>query len=134
MQMRAVFLASLLVGVCGTSVFFPIVKAAPPAMGPGINSPKDLTDTGEKATRRKPLPRYFGQLGMSDQQRSDLYAVQDVYENRIKKLQAELKELVNERNDKLENLLTSGQKQRLQELRANAQQTAKQKKALEGKK
>jgi len=134
MRMRAVLLASLLVGVCGTSVFFPLVQADSPAVKPGIDASREQPDAEEKEERHKPLPRYFGQLGISDKQRIDLYAVQDVYESRIKKLQAELETLVSERNSKLENLLTSGQKQRLQELRENAQRAARQKKSVEGKK
>lgn len=77
--------------------------------------------------RRKPLPTHFGMLGVSDDQKEKLYALQDEYEVRMEKLREELRLLVRERDKKMEGLLTAGQKLRLKELRDQARQKAEEK-------
>ncbi|SFI28194.1 hypothetical protein [Planctomicrobium piriforme] len=81
----------------------------------------------ETSTRRKPLPTYFGMIGLNDGQRDQLYEMQDGYEVRIEKLREELKQLIKERDQKMETLLTSGQKIRLKELRNEAKANAQKK-------
>lgn len=70
--------------------------------------------------RRGPLPFYFGKLGVSETQREKLYDIQDSYEARLEELRKEMKRLLAERDEKMEELLTPGQKLRLQELKAEA--------------
>lgn len=81
----------------------------------------------KEEARHKPLPTYFGMLGVSDEQKEKLYAVQDEYETRLEKLREELKLMVRERDKKMESLLTAGQKLRLKELRDQARQKAEEK-------
>lgn len=115
MRFRSAAGSSLLVcAVLGSLVT--LVVAQPPA------TPSDPSTQ----PRRKPLPTYFGMLGVSDEQRAQLYDVQDSYEQRLEKLRNELKELVRERDRKMETLLTSGQKLRLKELREAARAKAEQ--------
>ncbi|WP_437204291.1 hypothetical protein [Planctomicrobium sp. SH664] len=68
--------------------------------------------------RKGPLPANFGKLGISDDQRTKIYAIQDVYDARIESLKKEIQKLEDERSQKIEQVLTAGQKQRLKELRA----------------
>ena len=74
----------------------------------------------DQAERHKPLPTYYGMIGVSDQQRTKLYAIQDSYEEKLEALRTQLKQLIRERDQKMETLLTPGQKLRLKELRAAA--------------
>lgn len=78
-------------------------------------------EKGSTKKPRGPLPTYFGQIGASDQQREELYKVQDEYEARLEALRQQLKALIAERDAKMESLLTPGQKLRLDELRQAAQ-------------
>ncbi|MCA8999333.1 MAG: hypothetical protein KDA80_20230 [Planctomycetaceae bacterium] len=81
---------------------------------------------GEKE-RRGPLPTYYGQIGVTDDQREKLYAVQDEYEVQLEALRQQLKKVVRERDQKMEELLTPGQQLRLKELREAAKARAERK-------
>jgi Spy/CpxP family protein refolding chaperone len=73
---------------------------------------------------RGPLPDYFGKLGVGDEQRGKLYAVDAEYAGRIEALHKQIAELEKERDARLEELLTPGQKLRLKELREEAARRA----------
>lgn len=74
--------------------------------------------------RRAPLPNYFGKIAVNDQQREQLYRIQDEYSTKIDALQQQIKALIQERDTKMEAVLTPGQKLRLAELREEARQRA----------
>lgn len=76
------------------------------------------------ADRQGPLPSYFGKIAVSDEQRVQLYKIQNDYEARIDELQRQVKALIQERDSKMEELLTPGQKLRLAELKAEAKARA----------
>jgi type II secretory pathway component HofQ len=83
--------------------------------------------------RRSPLPSLFGKIAVNDQQREQLYRIQDEYAAKIDALQQQIKALLAERDAKMEGVLTPGQKLRLAELREEARQrAAKQKEAGSG--
>ncbi len=81
-------------------------------------SPSKGTPEGAKKSRR--LPSGYGMLGLNDGQREQIYSMQASYQNQIEKLRAELAQLTQQRDDKIEAILTPGQKARLQEMRAEA--------------
>ncbi len=83
------------------------------------------SDSTAKAKRRRPLPSYFGKIGVGDEQRKKLYSVQDSYQGKLAALRKEMKALLAQRNTEMEALLTPGQKLRLQELKASAVKKAK---------
>jgi len=122
--------AALFVGItsfgCITFGISPWAHSKPPAETSRTTpseSPKESSkESGPKEPRAPRLPSYYGQIGISDKQRLDLQNVQVSYEARLEKLRNELKALVRERDEKLENLLTDGQKLRLQELRSAAKE------------
>lgn len=138
MLRRATFLLGLAGILCGIPWFEPAANADPSTEKPAVrkadtdskakppSSSKDAV--GPTRKRRPALPPYFGQLGVNDQQRLQMQNVQSSYEARLKKLREELKSLVVERDQKLENLLTDGQKLRLHELQEAARQKAAQRK------
>lgn len=96
------------------------------SVGALVAVPFTLTAQPEKKPavedRRSPLPNYFGKIAVSDEQREQLYGVQDAYGDKIEALQKQVKALIAERDQKMEELLTPGQKLRLQELRDEAKQ------------
>ncbi len=74
------------------------------------------------AARRKPLPTYFGKLGVSEKQRETLYEIRDRYDVKIAELQRQIDQLTAQRDADMEAALTQGQKLRLKELREEARQ------------
>lgn len=77
-------------------------------------------DSSEKSKRRKPLPFYFGKIGLDEDHREKLYTIQESYEAKLEKLRQEMKTLLAQRDAEMEATLTPGQKLRLQELQAEA--------------
>ena len=78
---------------------------------------------GTTAARKKPsgrLPRYFGKLGVSDEQRTKIYELQAKYAEQIEALEKELAALKDKRDGEIAGVLTAGQKTRLTELREAA--------------
>lgn len=121
-------------GVCLTSGIFarPLPgdqasnegKPAPTKTGDGNETKVGKQDekTGGKKNGKKSkqvkskyarLPRYFGQLELSDDQRSEVYAVQEELGRKIDELLRQLDELKLERDDQLKGLLTTSQKRKL---------------------
>lgn len=86
------------------------------------------SDAGKPAAaeRRAPLPNYFGKIAVNDMQRVQLYQIQDEYETQIDALQQQIRQLLNERDEKMESVLTPGQKLRLKELKEEARARAAQ--------
>ncbi|HWL07756.1 MAG TPA: hypothetical protein VNQ76_05105 [Planctomicrobium sp.] len=85
-------------------------------------------------TKSARLPAPFGKLGLSDEQRKQIYAVQGSYQDRIEKLKNELKQVSQERDQQIEAILTSGQKDRLKELESEAKAAKEAKKVAADKK
>jgi hypothetical protein len=113
-----------LINLCGIVLFLLAGSTLIPAA-----SPVSGETASDKPARRKPLPNYYGKIGVSDEQREKLYAVQDLYEVKLERLRKELKDTVQERDQKLELLLTESQRTRLQELREEAKKNAEAKAA-----
>ena len=61
------------------------------------------------------MPANWGKIGLSDDQKKKVYAVQDKYETEIKDLQKKLIELKAKQLTESEAVLTAAQKQLLQE-------------------
>jgi Spy/CpxP family protein refolding chaperone len=74
----------------------------------------------ESSRPRGRLPNHFGKLGISDEQRTRIYAIQADYDGRIDALLAQIEELVADRDNDIDAVLTEGQRARLRELRAEA--------------
>jgi Spy/CpxP family protein refolding chaperone len=83
---------------------------------PKSSASKGTSTAGESRPRRQ-LPYFFGKLGLNDGQREKIYDIQGSYQDRLDRLQAEIDQLIRERNKKTEAVLTPGQRMRLKELR-----------------
>lgn len=71
-----------------------------------------------RAIRR--LPRYYGRLNLDDNQRSDIYAIQEKYYAKIDELQKRLDALKVQRNVEIQEVLSPEQARRLADLVAAA--------------
>jgi len=71
------------------------------------------------------LPTYYGMLAVSDTQREQLYNILNNYDQQIEELQKKVKALLNERDNKMEALLSPGQRLRLKELKDEARKRSK---------
>jgi len=88
-------------------------------------APSTAVDTETEKPGRLPAP--FGMLGLSPRQREQILSVQGEFDPRIAQLKKEIQQLTAERQQKMEEHLTPGQKTRLAEIQAQAA-AAKQKK------
>lgn len=95
-----------------------------------VAQPGGKASEGEaKKPQRSPLPFYYGKIGVSDEQREQMYAVQDEYSAKAAPLIEQIRMLRVARDQKLEGLLTAGQKLRMKELREEAEKRSENKKA-----
>ena len=94
------------------------------AQGSGTSEEAAGTSRAE-TRRRRPLPAYYGKIGVTDEQREQLHAIQDRYHQQIDALQQQIRQLIRERDAEMEKLLTPGQKLRLQELRQEARERSR---------
>ncbi|MAG92366.1 MAG: hypothetical protein CMJ48_01245 [Planctomycetaceae bacterium] len=90
-------------------------------------SPKVATQTPEEAKSATPrkkargrLPNYYGQLGVSEQQRTKIYELQSGFSAQIAKLRDQISVLEKQRNTEVRNVLTEDQQKRYDELLAKA--------------
>ncbi len=72
----------------------------------------------EPAARRPRLPRYFGQLGVDEDQRKKIYSIQEKYDLQISKLLEELEALRSARDKQCLAVLSAAQQKELGELSA----------------
>ncbi|MER3416781.1 MAG: hypothetical protein C4297_11295 [Gemmataceae bacterium] len=63
------------------------------------------------------LPPNFGKLGLSEEQRQQIYKIQDDFDRKIEELQAQIKKLRADRDKAIEAVLTDTQRKVLEELR-----------------
>ena len=108
----AVAIAILLSAIALPSLISAQSRSEPGAQQPGASQ------ADEKPRGR--LPNHFGKLGVSDEQRERIYAIQANYDARIDDLLSQIEELVANRDSDISAVLTEGQRARLRELREEA--------------
>jgi hypothetical protein len=62
------------------------------------------------------LPQNWGKLGLSDQQKQEIYKIQGKYKAEIDKLEAKIKGLQDSRLKEMRTVLTADQKKKLEEI------------------
>ncbi len=67
---------------------------------------------------RRSLPQYWNKLGLSDEQKQQIYGVQAEYGIKIDALQKQIKDLQKKQREAMEKVLTEAQKTRLREIAA----------------
>ena len=72
----------------------------------------------DKITGR--LPNYYGKVGVSDEQRRQIYIIQNDYDEQIEPLLDEIEELRAERDTKVTAVLTDEQRAEVQRMRVEA--------------
>src|SRR5207237_2447847 len=70
----------------------------------------------DKKAKNRQLPQNYGKLGLSDDQKKKIYAIQDEYGPKIADLQKQIEELTKKRRDEMAALLTDDQKENLKKI------------------
>jgi len=76
----------------------------------------DRKDSGPRGRGR--LPPSWSKLGLTDEQKQQIYAVQDQYQTKIEGLEQQLRELRKQQRTDMGKILTPAQKARLREILA----------------
>jgi Spy/CpxP family protein refolding chaperone len=99
-------------------VLLPAALTALLVMGGGIvaQDKKDgkKDDAGPKA--KGFLPMNWGKIGLTDNQKQEIYTIQGKYNAEIDKLEAKIRELKGARDKEMKAVLTPEQKKRLEEI------------------
>lgn len=115
--------------------FASMVVVAGLALALGTQLPVESTVGQEKAAAqaapakvaKKPagrLPAQYGKLGLSDEQRYEIYSVQANYRKQIDELQKQIDSLKTKQSSEIEAVLTADQKKKLDELLDAAKKAA----------
>lgn len=92
------------------------------------------TEKGEKKGAKKEaksdnqLPANYGKIGLTDEQRKKIYAIQDAHEKELKELQKKLADLRAKMQGECEAVLTTKQRELLGEINDNSKKKAAEKK------
>jgi flagellar motility protein MotE (MotC chaperone) len=77
---------------------------------------KEEPKTKDTAKAKGQLPTYWGQLGLSEEQKQKVYKLQGKYNDEIDKLELQIKELKAKMSEERGKILTGEQKKRLEEI------------------
>lgn len=91
-------------------------------------SPGKTGDSGGKTVNR--LPNNYGKLGLNDEQRQKIYAIQADYRSRIDSLISELEDLRNQEILEIQGTLTSAQQTELMRLLEESRKKRESRKKL----
>ena len=72
------------------------------------------------AKQRGRLPNFYGQIGLSDEQRDKVYGIQQQYRDQIRDLQQKLNELKDKQTAEIDAVLTPDQLKKVEELKASS--------------
>lgn len=98
-----------------------LVSAGSVAQDPKKDDPKaakkDDTGKADPAVKLKGvLPQYWGKIGLTDEQKQEVYKIQAKHNAEIEKLEAKIREHRASRDKEMKALLTVDQKKALQDL------------------
>jgi len=74
------------------------------------------TKTEPQVKLKGTLPQNWGKIGLTDDQKQEIYKIQGKYHSEIEKLEAKVKELKGTRDKEIRAVLTADQKKRLEEI------------------
>ncbi len=89
------------------------------AMAAGFATQVAAQKAEAKKQRTTRLPAHYAKV-VTDEQRSDIYAIQEQFEPKLAKARAELKAVVDERDAAIEKVLSAQQRKDVAKLRAEA--------------
>ncbi len=90
------------------------------------------TDTKPATKVRRRLPRFFGQLGLDEQQREEIYTIQFSYQAQLQKLTEQIALMKAERDRKIRDALKNEQRQKLDALSALSRERVRARKSETG--
>lgn len=93
-----------------------------PLLGQPTQKSTEREPSQNEARRFRRLPNHFGRLGLSDEQREKIYAVQVEYGQKIAALRRQIEELDHQRDEANRGVLTEEQRAKLDQLLAEARQ------------
>jgi hypothetical protein len=86
--------------------------------GPGQDRSEDKTTENAPPGKLKGyLPKNFKRLGLSDEQKQQIYRLRATYKNKLDQLKKQMDEMRHEEKVEVEKLLTPAQRARLKEIR-----------------
>lgn len=91
------------------------------AMAAGFATQVAAQKAEAKKQRTARLPAHYAKV-VTDEQRSDIYAIQEQFEPKLAKARAELKAVVDERDAAIEKVLSAQQRKDVAKLRAEAEE------------
>ena len=124
-SVAALLVSVLVLGALGAAVSVGVAQDAPAAKA------KDAKQTKKRAKPRGRLPAYYGKV-VDRKQREKIYAIQKTHAAEIKKLQAQLKDLLAKRDTEVAAVLSAEQQAEVAKLVAAAK-AERQKRAAEKK-
>lgn len=89
------------------------------AMAAGFATQVVAQKAAEKKQRTTRLPAHYAKV-VTEEQRTDIYAIQEQFEPKLAKARAELKAIVDERDAAIEKVLSAQQRKDVAKLRAEA--------------
>ena len=98
-----------------------------PTASSGVDSTRKAADKSKDAADYRRVPQYFGQVGLSDEQRERIYGVRERYAVQQAKLEEDLAALQDKVMRECEAVLTPAQRTELTKLRGEAKAKAKAK-------
>ena len=89
------------------------------AMSAGLATQVAAQKAEAKKKRTTRLPAHYAKV-VNDEQRTEIYGIQEQFEPKLAKLRAELKAVVDERDAAIEKVLSAQQRKEVEKLRAEA--------------
>lgn len=83
----------------------------------------------KKTSRRFRLPNHYGKLGLSDEQKQQVYAIQAKFQPQFDELEEKIRLLKIERKKEIDTVLTDGQRHRLKEILQEVQRQRKERRS-----
>lgn len=115
------FLLALALACLGASLLIPTSNAQDDAANPPTPAVVDDQPTPSPTKTYLPyrrVPSNFGKVGLSNQQREDIYIIRGRYQSEIAELKARIDELSRKEMGECESVLTEAQRRLLDQLRA----------------
>lgn len=114
-----------------------LALAAWPLHAQELPTSKSSTKTGSLNVKRlndpaRRVPAYFGQIGLTDDQKETIYKVQARHMSKIDELEKQIAEIQGQMLDESEGVLTDAQKQTLVQRRRTASEGRKTEKGSKG--
>lgn len=92
------------------------------------DSQQTTEEPAPSKTRKKPrgrVPNHYGKIGLTNEQKEEIYAVQAKYREQIESLQAQINELQQEEASEIYLVLTDNQKESLKKILAEVAERRK---------